>query len=79
MGTKSSRPYVERNTSKFFVQVRSAVSTKSVVTRALIATSFCGAFLLFQVQPVISKIILPWFGGSPAVWTASMFFFRLYC
>ncbi|MCK4684823.1 MAG: hypothetical protein KAT44_07685, partial [Pirellulales bacterium] len=42
----------------------------------MIATSFCGAFLLFHVQPVISKIILPWFGGSPAVWTASMFFFQ---
>ncbi len=76
MGAKSTRPYIQRNSSKFSVQVRSAVSTKSLVTRALIAASFCGAFLLFQVQPVISKIILPWFGGSPAVWTASMFFFQ---
>ena len=42
----------------------------------LIATSFLSAFLLFQVQPLISKIILPWFGGSPAVWTTSMFFFQ---
>jgi hypothetical protein len=28
--------------------------------------------LLFQVQPLISKFILPWFGGSPAVWTSCM-------
>jgi hypothetical protein len=39
------------------------------------------AFLLFQVQPLISKFILPWFGGSPAVWTTCMLFFQslLFC
>ncbi|MBK8039302.1 MAG: fused MFS/spermidine synthase [Verrucomicrobiaceae bacterium] len=35
------------------------------------------AFLLFQVQPVISKFILPWFGGSPGVWTTCMLFFQI--
>src|SRR5688572_24767088 len=39
-------------------------------------TIFVSAFLLFQVQPIISKIILPWFGGSPAVWTTCMVFFQ---
>ncbi|MFO0943501.1 MAG: fused MFS/spermidine synthase [Pirellulales bacterium] len=39
-------------------------------------TIFLSAFLLFQVQPLISKFILPWFGGSPAVWTAAMLFFQ---
>jgi hypothetical protein len=34
------------------------------------------AFLLFQVQPMAAKAILPWFGGSPAVWTTSMLFFQ---
>ena len=34
------------------------------------------AFLLFQVQPIIGKFILPWFGGSPAVWTTCMLFFQ---
>lgn len=34
------------------------------------------AFLLFQVQPLISKFILPWFGGSPSVWTTAMLFFQ---
>ena len=33
------------------------------------ATIFLSAFLLFQVQPVIGKYILPWFGSSPGVWT----------
>jgi protein-L-isoaspartate O-methyltransferase len=39
-------------------------------------TIFVSAFLLFQVQPLISKFILPWFGGSPAVWTTCMLFFQ---
>jgi hypothetical protein len=36
-----------------------------------------GAFLLFQVQPLLAKRILPWFGGSAAVWTACMLFFQV--
>jgi len=40
-------------------------------------TILLSAFLLFQVQPVISKMILPWFGGSPGVWTTCMLFFQL--
>ena len=35
------------------------------------------AFLVFQIQPVISKMILPWFGGGPAVWTSCMMFFQI--
>ena len=38
---------------------------------------FVSAFLLFQVQPLISKFILPWFGGSPGVWTTAMLFFQV--
>ena len=40
------------------------------------ATILLGAFLLFQVQPLFSKMILPWFGGSPAVWTTCLLFFQ---
>ena len=40
-------------------------------------TILLGSFLLFQVQPMISKMILPWFGGSPAVWTTCMLFFQV--
>ncbi|MCC7086849.1 MAG: fused MFS/spermidine synthase [Pirellulales bacterium] len=40
------------------------------------ATIFTSAFLLFEVQPILSKYILPWFGGSPAVWTTAMVFFQ---
>ena len=41
------------------------------------ATIFVSAFLLFQIQPVIARTILPWFGGSSGVWTACMLFFQL--
>jgi len=40
-------------------------------------TIVLSAFLLFQVQPLIAKQILPWFGGSAAVWTSCMLFFQL--
>jgi tetratricopeptide (TPR) repeat protein len=40
-------------------------------------TIFTGAFLLFLVQPLIAKYILPWFGGAPSVWTTCMLFFQL--
>ena len=40
-------------------------------------TIFTGAFLLFQVQPLIGKYILPWFGGGPGVWTTCLLFFQI--
>ena len=40
------------------------------------ATIFLSSFLLFLVQPLIAKLILPWFGGSAAVWTTCMLFFQ---
>jgi SAM-dependent methyltransferase len=39
-------------------------------------TILLSAFLLFQVEPIIAKIILPWFGGSAAVWTTCLLFFQ---
>jgi len=39
-------------------------------------TIFVSAFLLFLVQPIIAKQILPWFGGSAAVWTTCLVFFQ---
>ncbi len=40
-------------------------------------TIFLSAYLLFQVQLIIAKFILPWFGGAPAVWTTCMLVFQL--
>ena len=55
-------------------------SSAAVSPRAAIlpyaGTIFLSAFLLFLVQPIIAKQILPWFGGSAAVWTTCLVFFQ---
>lgn len=40
-------------------------------------TVFLGALLVFGVQPIAARLLLPWFGGSPAVWSATSLFFQL--
>lgn len=40
-------------------------------------TVFLSAFLLFQIQPIVAKMILPWFGGSSSVWSVCLMFFQL--
>src|SRR5690349_24209953 len=40
-------------------------------------TIFVSAFLLFQVEPLIGKIVLSWFGGVAAVWTVCLLFFQV--
>lgn len=55
----------------------STSSSRAVPALILAALSLLSAFLLFQVQPIISKFILPWFGGSPGVWTTCMLFFQV--
>src|SRR5215510_275854 len=40
------------------------------------ATIFGSAFLLFLIQPIVARQILPWFGGSAVVWTTCVFFFQ---
>jgi SAM-dependent methyltransferase len=37
---------------------------------------FLSAFLLFQVQPILAKLVLPWFGGMAGVWTISLVFYQ---
>ncbi|MCL1076714.1 hypothetical protein D5R81_00475 [Parashewanella spongiae] len=44
--------------------------------RLLLIQAFFSALLLFQIQPIISKIVLPWFGGGAGVWTTCLFFFQ---
>jgi hypothetical protein len=42
-----------------------------------IISIFLSAFLLFQIQPMIARYILPWFGGVPAVWSTVQMFFQI--
>ncbi|GIK84873.1 MAG: hypothetical protein BroJett026_03540 [Betaproteobacteria bacterium] len=55
------------------------VNATAPASRAILpyaGTIFLSAFLLFLVQPIIAKQILPWFGGSAAVWTTCLVFFQ---
>ncbi len=64
-----------------YAQRRDAVArgfaTQWVVVALFGGTVFLSAFLLFQVQPLIGKRVLPWFGGTPSVWMACMLFFQV--
>jgi hypothetical protein len=40
------------------------------------STFFLSAFLLFSVEPMVAKRILPWYGGSAAVWSTCLVFFQ---
>jgi Ca2+/Na+ antiporter len=55
-------------------EAKSQVSRLGILPFAV--TIFLGAFLLFLVQPLIGKYILPWFGGTPGVWTTCLLFFQ---
>ncbi|MFN3198256.1 MAG: spermidine synthase [Bradymonadia bacterium] len=52
-------------------------SPAALVFLPLAGAIFLGACLVFIVQPMLGRFILPWFGGSPAVWTACMLFFQV--
>jgi len=61
--------------------LRAALATptppRALPVLAFAATIGVGACLLFQVQFILGKQILPWFGGAPAVWTTCMLFFQV--
>jgi hypothetical protein len=44
---------------------------------AYVVSIFLSSFLVFLVQPLVGKYILPWFGGSPGIWTTCLLFFQL--
>lgn len=44
---------------------------------ALVVATFLAALLLFFVEPLAAKYLLPWFGGGPGVWTTCMLFFQV--
>ncbi|MBY0401777.1 fused MFS/spermidine synthase [Myxococcota bacterium] len=63
-------------------RVHSMIGERSATDRstrgaALFVTAvLCAAFLVFLVQPMVGKRILPWFGGVPAVWTVCLAFYQ---
>lgn len=41
-----------------------------------VAAVFLSATLLFLVQPIVARLVLPWLGGTPAVWNTCVLFFQ---
>jgi SAM-dependent methyltransferase len=57
---------------------RNGVATREGwVLAAFALTVFCGSFLLFLVEPIIAKELLPWFGGAANVWATCLVFFQV--
>src|SRR5215203_5776435 len=54
------------------------LATPLTSMRPFAFTIFAGAFLLFAVQPLVGKYILPWFGGGPGVWATCLLFFQTF-
>jgi hypothetical protein len=54
---------------------RPAIGSIAVVA-VFTVSIFTGAFLLFLVEPMVAKMVLPTVGGTPAVWTTSVLFFQ---
>ncbi|MFZ9500935.1 MAG: fused MFS/spermidine synthase [Beijerinckiaceae bacterium] len=52
-------------------------SGRLVVATAFASVMALAGFLLFQVQPMLAKYILPWFGGSATTWIVCMLFFQV--
>ncbi|MFK8112494.1 MAG: fused MFS/spermidine synthase [Rubripirellula sp.] len=78
MATESTQPVLSYSDQQ--TTLRAELQTEAQRGHSIFwfaATTLLGAFLVFQVQPVISKCVLPWFGGTPAVWTTCMLFFQL--
>lgn len=61
---------------KTVIPASPAFNRSAVVIWSFSLTAVTSAFLLFQIQPIIGKYILPWFGGSSSVWTTAMLFFQ---
>ena len=72
----ASTPAVQRSAGgvpQFFVDLaRNAQAMMWVFT----VTTFLSALLLFAIQPMFAKMVLPVLGGSPSVWSVSVFFFQ---
>src|ERR1700731_5212445 len=74
--TTEAIPSVEENATSQFV-ARTANPPGQPYTTLYAVTIFLSAFLLFQVQLIIAKYVLPWFGGSPSVWNTCLLLFQL--
>jgi len=53
------------------------MSPRQATSLVFSATMALAGFLLFQVQPLLAKYLLPWFGGTASTWLVCLLFFQL--
>src|SRR5262250_4013768 len=53
-----------------------ATSRRAMLLATFTAAIFVSAALLFMVQPMFTKLVLPRFGGAPSVWSVAIVFFQ---
>jgi hypothetical protein len=76
---KQPHPETDRAAHKPAAPVRRTVGTgraDSALVLIFSGTLLCSAFLLFTIQPLLGKLLLPRLGGSPQVWNTCMVFFQ---
>ena len=62
--------------SETFTRAGAGAHVSAIVLPAFAVTLFLSAFLLFSVQPMFAKMVLPKLGGSASVWSVAMVFFQ---
>ena len=70
-------PTTDVNATSPFVAGDGGGLTRRPSTTLYAVTIFLSAYLLFQVQLIIAKYVLPWFGGSPSVWNTCLLLFQI--
>ena len=56
---------------------QSLPSRSLIIPGLFVVSVFLGAALLFLLEPLVGKTLLPWYGGAPAVWNTCLLFFQL--
>src|ERR1700704_382049 len=56
--------------------IRRAAQSRAALLATFVAAIFLSAALLFQIEPMFTKLVLPRLGGSPSVWSVAMVFFQ---
>ena len=62
--------------SSLSIATPSLVIADRILLPLWIVTIFLSALLVFSVQPMFAKMVLPLLGGSPAVWSTALVFFQ---
>src|SRR5438128_12393780 len=61
---------------ELFLGARAQGAMRALLLATFTAAIFASAALLFMMQPMFTKLVLPRFGGAPSVWSVAIVFFQ---